>query len=869
MKAYVIMQAFGIAGAAVLISVFMGYGFTRILLPRHLEEHERLFYPFMGVSAIVIVSHLLGSAGLGSRPITWALLAVGSAVNLFALWKSGRRTVSPEGWLLPFLLSSPAFLLALLPQVLGGFLSVYSPNGDPAGYAILADYLLDNGLSPVPVGSHDEPQKQFLLFYYSRFAFPYFNSIIDYIFGLKAYQTFSVITAFALFLNALSIGLISRLLGIGRRAACLAVLLTSVNGYLLLMFFQGFAPQLLGMGFMGLSSVLLYAAFERQDNRSVLLASIFLSSAIAAYSDGLVFIGVPGFILFLWHLKAKGINTLYTAVKIGVLSLLINPAGALWAYRLTIWRMKVGLAGAGGNVGVFERLTAPFGLEPSVTIVDWMRQAAVDWTPAWGGVFPAFALVSLAFIAILSVYGIAKAGRRAGVYLLATALSYVVLTLLPYHYRMPYLYFKNLSITFYIFIVAFSAGIGVLFEDKLARPGAARAVAAAFTFSIIALNTANSLAVSRTFHRTSGIVSRDMSELASAAQSLNSGAAFYIPYEGGARQLWELYFLSGQKVHYGTNDGNGGMVTPFQSEKRGGDHFVKRYDLEAGIDYRLYKSVWSNKSYSIFSEREGVVAAIDNYSSRIFPIEAAPGAPLKMDFASGRVVINGNAIGVDASSSSGRPDKGIGIVMEYSAPEGGVLNAGPYRKALPPGMNKFTLDLPGPVPVSIESGSRFLVNRIALVESGGSPGSFVIEPREFISASSRLKDARIFTRMEFQASLEGEWTLSLDIYDSVNHTHPDGHFGWWTAALPHIAKGDSVEFVLDPRYKTATGRVGGKEAEFVGWAGPVNEGRYSALLVLRPAGKEYIARIMDAYDFELKDGKVANFTTVNSYYTIY
>lgn len=856
----IILQILNVFIMSILISGFVGYGFTKLLLPSYLRDIEALLTLYIGISVIVLFSHIFGAAGLGAGTITWIILASAVPLNIYYLLRKDRG-MALKGNILPFVLAAPALFFALYPEIRIGYLTVVSPNGDPVGYSLVADYLQKNNLP----GRHDLPQNIYLALYFNRFAFPYFASIINTILDSHAYQTFSVLTAFFLYLNAVTAYLVCRILNINLRTSNLAVFLTAINSYLLLFYFQGFAPQLIGMSFISLSTVFFYLSLIKGgDTRTIVLTSVFSSTLIASYSDTVAFVALPAVAFFIWFSVKEGFikKNFITYLKIAFLSLLINPPATFWAYVLTIDRINAGQAGAGGNVSVYEKIPAVYGIFPSQSILDWMRGTYMRWVLEAGY----WSLDSLLFviIALISLYGLLKSTKSIKAYFSCVACSFIFFTVMSYNVS-PYVYFKTLSLSVYLFLILLAAGTTIMTSKwKEVSSPYGKILAGFSTISLTALiflNILNGAAINRMFIEKKIFLDSSTIGLKDASDKLNMDRAIYIPFEGTARQWWEVYFLSFSNLKMGAK-GNDSIV-PFTFEQKNSDFVLSRLKNVLGEerDELSYESIWRNDSYVISKKKENVVSVIDRSSLSLFPVNVTEKNLARIEFNKENIFINGQKYEVGAQKLR----QIRSITIEYAAMNdiawADIMNR--YDKILPSGVKRVSFSIDKiPTTYLLKSQEPFVINRLVFSRDL-TPYIRQEIGHQAILAKSAAKGDEINTKLKFYEPLSRDISISMDIYNINNHTHPNGHFGWWAIQIDREQGIQELEFVFNPRNKSVKGVMEGRVVELSKWIGPANDGEFSAVIVLRLKKREEPLKIIEVFNFRLSNGNLEDVSIQN------
>lgn len=855
--------------ASICVFGFTGYGFTRFLAPSYARGVEAPLSLFVGIAVVVLFSHLLGYAGLNAATITYCILALSLVVNILAFLKKGRSRERTE--VLPFIMAAPALFFALYPEVMLGYLTVVSPNGDPVGYSMYADHLMRNAFGTPPAPGYDAPANQFLLFYYYRSAFAYLIAAVNSVLGLKGYQTFSVITALLLFLNALAVYVVCRISGLSSRVCNLAVFLVSINGYLLLAFFQGFGPQLMSLGLISMSSVFTYHALDRMDLKSVALASLFTSTLITAYPDAIAFAALPGFLFLFWFILKKKSGTaalIATGFKIAALSLLVNPVGTVWGYKTVRMWLGAGIGTVGGNVPQMEKVGSAFGLRLSISMLDWVDGTALGFMAARIAVLDSIGMALIALICVFSVYFLYRNSREEDRFIALFSLGAFLLTSFFYLKGSTYVFYKSMILVLNFFVILFSAGVVYALSGRGAGlyGGAVYLAALAGVAAFVTLNLLNSAALSHMFYQRRIAIVADTIALGGAGAFLKKDDAVYIPPGVASHQLWEMYFLSPfARIHWGASSPeDGGMVHPYQSRAAKGDYLLMRRDGSRPFNSAVYERAFKNRSYSLLKEMEPIISVIDGASSPLFPMRL-DGKRFEFSSSKGSVSLAGHdGLFKDAGLEDLRT-----LIIDYES-EDGVELKGKSSGVSRPGRGRLFIPMEGPdARVVLTSHTAFTVNSVALSrESGEFREQHVADPST-VSIVSEEKNREVVSRIKLVSPIETGWSLSLDIYSATDHTHPNGHFGWGSVTLSEREKAYDAEFRFRPDSKTISVAANGSKRPVESWKGDIKNGDFVAFVVLRDAGRGAVLMEVPAFEFSVADGKTQTVAVKNSKNTFY
>jgi hypothetical protein len=184
---------------------------------------------------------------------------------------------------------------------------------------------------------------------------------------------------------------------------------------------------------------------------------------------------------------------------------------------------------------------------------------------------------------------------------------------------------------------------------------------------------------------------------------------------------------------------------------------------------------------------------------------------------------------------------------------------------IPPGVSTYIRTrffcgglAPGQLKPVPSDGARLLAAELwATMPEPDTPG---IQPNTLLldtaPGASSLSTGEIVSHVRLvpRAPQDGQYTLTLDVYQKPWGTHPDGHYGTFSLPVPVGADGRIYDLTLHPETKTTTALLNGQPAEVFAWQGPPTEGDFAASLVLT-LGDRLIAHV-PLYDFTLRDGRL-------------
>jgi hypothetical protein len=186
--------------------------------------------------------------------------------------------------------------------------------------------------------------------------------------------------------------------------------------------------------------------------------------------------------------------------------------------------------------------------------------------------------------------------------------------------------------------------------------------------------------------------------------------------------------------------------------------------------------------------------------------------------------------------------------------------------AVPPGVSTYTTaQVCSPFnPAGLEQqpagGARLLAAELWTAPPAGEPPGVQLQTNTLlldtatdpaaVSTGAVVSHVRLVPR----GHPEGQYTLTLDVYQKPWGTHPDGHYGTFSLPVPVGADGRSYVLTLRAADKMVTALLNGRPAEVFAWQGPPSEGDFAAGLVLA-LGDRLITHV-PLYDFTLRAGRL-------------
>ena len=273
----------GIVGVAAGLLWGCGLLVAWPLLPRRWRPLLPLLAPFLGFSLVSGVAHYAATRGGFLGSVMWLLVglaALGFAPLLARKHRSGLR--GSGGALTICLL---AFILAVGPLLVLGYLTTIGATIDGVNYAVRAEYLQHSGLT-LPEIEAGKPYLGWVRITINvhRAGDVFFVGLLGLLTGRRSYELLSVVQALFFGLTALSVFLLARVgLGCRPRAALLAAGLGGVHNLLMWPVYDNFLSQVIGLSLLPVVMGVGIAAQRRPEWRTAAVFGLLFSGLVSVY----------------------------------------------------------------------------------------------------------------------------------------------------------------------------------------------------------------------------------------------------------------------------------------------------------------------------------------------------------------------------------------------------------------------------------------------------------------------------------------------------------------------------------------------------------------------------------------------------------
>jgi hypothetical protein len=539
-----IVQVFVISAALLF---YTGAGLIHLLAFRRLHGRTLLLIPFAGLSLIIPVGYWCSWSGRSAAFALAVTLIFSTLLNVLALvWR--RDTLLPVGThalvLVPGVL---AFTLAVAPLARLGHPGPIGTNGDQVLYSNVTAYLEHAGL-PTPSAVSSKPAITQLSFvnWGLPLGFNYLHAFVDELSGLRAHESFSLVTAVLLFLNILALWFLARsVFGLGLRGTFLTALLAAVSPVFLWVHYNDFGMHATSLSLVPVTLGVAVLSLEERSPQAWALPALLLSAAFTSYPFATVLVALAPLALYalLLHLKKRTplTTTLGHLAGIAVLAFLLNIPGVLHVVKLLLPMFRFVLVKEFGDISEHVSWTEIYGI----------AHHAVSPAPFPFALFPSLSvLLGLAALGI-TVYGVWRMADNRRLLFLSLALAYFpFIVWLRFVLDYPYGAFKALTSTTFAAILGLASGVECLLDR---RPGeAARAKALVWTFLTFLLLANISFAL-RLSQSVTPVELSPLAELQSGKGLARDGETIHIRDDRDTDLLWVTYFLKNYNLslaHY-------------------------------------------------------------------------------------------------------------------------------------------------------------------------------------------------------------------------------------------------------------------------------------------------------------------------------
>lgn len=616
---------------------YIGFGFSRLILPYEFHKNELLIIPFIGLAILVTISYNLAYIGLNSKTSLLIFFVISTILNFIAIKRRKQIELNTHENIIPILISFIVLLVALIPLINIGYLTIIGANGDAMTHTLVSEYLEDNGLKVSVISSVDLGIINHRLTSNYPIGFHFFQSFIDIISGTKAYMNFSLLTALFLALNIFSTYVFARYMGLDTKTASLAICFIAFNSVLIWGHYDGFGPQILGISLMPLALGSGFNAIKNPSKRSFIFGSLLLAAVFSVYHEAAYLVVIPIGIYAMWSFFVQNENKYRYIGALSImiiLSIFINmikgiPLATEFLYR------------------IFGELNRFVNKIYSDSIGSVNPTTAVDYGPIWNiwynipieriyGLMPFktgyisdygflalpiiqfVVLIMLFFIICISLYGLYHAKNRKELFAIIAPFIFIYYALI-YTYN-PYYYFKVLTLTMFILFIVLAEGVKKLY--KLSRTSNIRIQARFLCIIFVALFmmfNLYSIYILTDSVKQNGIVINkeyieaigELSSIADKNSKILVMSQGYEPYDQWAPYFLKGYNFFGDSVYY---KNIGQVMRSSSASSYNIDNFIDDVDFIlyrsanlSGIYSNNFDKIWHNTNLSIYARNSSVL----------------------------------------------------------------------------------------------------------------------------------------------------------------------------------------------------------------------------------------------------------------------
>jgi hypothetical protein len=526
------MSVLFLAAAIYLYLYLLGWGLTRIALPRTLRQYQTWLAPWIGIMLAALLGVWLSRLGMGANLAVYLITILGAGIGIWSAILKPPSLPAIGVLRVAFVFGFLATLLMALYPLLclhDGPTTVSLANRDPVLYATMARFLETGNIRHPPACDVSQPLtciERYEIVRSSRPGTYLLISLLAALFHIQAYKILTILLAVVLAITAPLVGIFVMVASRSSLAALLAVMMSALNVNQLYFFYHGFAGQIFGEGCLVIAFLLLWKGESDYQHWSsyVFLLGLAISGMLELYQEDLPLFLIPWgfyFVLQLLIAKTRGWRLACRyALPVGI-AFALDPF-AFWYGLLCLWARR------GQVVGwPMPRWALP------VDVIGLMNV----YLPGGGEGVAAIASIPIVFLALCGfIYW-----RNPRLTFSATS---AVLALLLYEYgiqHFSYAYHKFAAELSFLLIGGFATGIARVMAGRFSfaiRRYAARVVvsflaAGCLIVAIPLIGLMKSAQVS---------VSPDLAELA-AVRQLAGNRAIRLVEGRGWQQLWAIYFL--------------------------------------------------------------------------------------------------------------------------------------------------------------------------------------------------------------------------------------------------------------------------------------------------------------------------------------
>jgi hypothetical protein len=349
------MSVLFLAAAIYLYLSFLGWGLTRIALPRTLSQYRAWFAPWTGMMLAAVLGVRLSRLGMGAAVAIYPITVVGAG---FGIWSAllkprslPRRGIPLSAFVFACLVT---LLLALYPLLYlhDGPTTVSLGNTDPGYYAAVARFLEAGSIRRPPVWNVSHPLACLVdsgLFPKVRPGTFLLISLLAGLFHVQAYEILTVLLAVVVAVTPPMVGIFVRVASANRFAALVAMLMSALSVNQLYFFYHGFAGQIFGQGCLIIAFILLWKAETDQKHwfSYAFALGLTVCAMLELYQEDVPLFLIPCGVYFIlqlliaktprWRLVCR------YALVVGIVFAL-DPF-ALWYCLVWLWSIRALVAG--------------------------------------------------------------------------------------------------------------------------------------------------------------------------------------------------------------------------------------------------------------------------------------------------------------------------------------------------------------------------------------------------------------------------------------------------------------------------------------------------------------------------------------------
>lgn len=892
---------------ALILMYYVGFGFSKFILPKEFYNNEILAIPFIGLAILTTITYNFAYIGLNSKTSLLIFFVISSILNFIAIKKRKLMELNIPENIIPIIISFIVLLVSLVPLINIGYLTVIGANGDAMTHALVSEYLEGNGLKAPAVSSADLYVINHRLTSFYPIGFQFFQSFIDIISGTKAYMNFSLLTALFLALNVLSTYIFARYMELDRKTASLAVCFMAFNSVLFWGHYDDFGPQMLGVSLMPLAVCSGFNALKNPSKHSFIFGSLFLAAVFSVYQEAAYLVVIPlivySVLSFFIQKKNKNIAALFIIIILSVLlnmikgiSLAVNffnrVIGELNLFVSKIYGDSFGSVnpviaideGPKWNIWYNIPIERIYGLLPFKT--DYISDYGLLASP--GMVF--VVLFMLLSIICISLYGLYRAKNR-------KELSAILIPSVLIYYALAstyntYYYFKVLTLTMFILFIVLAEGVNQIY-GRSASPIVriqARSFCIIFIILFMMLNLYSIDVLTDSLKQNGIVINKDYidaTELLSISDPKSQILVMSRGYE--PYNQWAPYFLKGRNIRQVMRNAD---ASPYNIDNFDDvDYILYRSNNYSRLSSNNFDDVWRNTNLSIYVRNTTVLGHFP--AETLKPVSSIYYHNFKF-LESGDTVFylnKNNSLNISISASLFRVNQNVysitrnvtnksSLGVQFYVFENTTVNITyddrVYSIDLGSGVTLYTMNITKvPVNITIENNniSNVSVDWFELYNNTrltthqekvvlASVATNLMNSNRIINESDNLKALKIisardgnYLNVNLSVNYSYNSTLALDIYRIEETRHPDYHYGFWGVDIDNETQNVSIH--LDMINKTAIIFKNNKTVGINSWVGNISSGEFIARIVLwNNKMPEYAEEVSH---FKILDGGVINF----------